>query len=88
MPTLLQAAATLPEPFDERDLDAVIDIRDRTIEIDLERLRDLAILEEGPDGLRFVEPVVRDVLATTAPPARLTRRADPQAPDRPSRSPG
>jgi DNA-binding SARP family transcriptional activator len=75
VPALLQAAATLPEPFDEDDLDRVFDIRDRTIEIELERLLDLAFLEEGPDGLRFVEPVVREVLATTAPAPRLTRRA-------------
>ena len=86
VPALLQAAAALPEPFDESDLDGVIDLRDRGIEAELERLRDLAFLEEGPDGLRFVEPVVRKVLATTAPPPRLTRRAgfpDAERPDPP-----
>jgi hypothetical protein len=44
------------------------------IGLELERLRDLSFLEDAPGGLRFVEPVVRKVLATTAPPRRLARR--------------
>ena len=80
-PALLQAAATLPEPFDLGDLDGVIDLRDRAIGTELDRLCELAFLEDAPGGLRFVEPVVRKVLATTAPPPRLTRRAGIPDPD-------
>lgn len=72
-PALLQAAAELPEPFDLFDLLTAFEAGEPSMESEVKRLCDLEFLETTPGGFRFVEPVVRDVLATLTPPAGAGR---------------
>jgi hypothetical protein len=70
VPALLQAAAVLPEPFDLFDVLNAFDPREHGMVGELKRLRDLEFLDSSAGGYRFVEPVVRDVLASLSHPSR------------------
>ncbi len=81
LPAILQAASALPETFGPGELVGVTGAPERALEADLDRLVALAYLENTVDGLRFAEPVMRDVLATTVAQGRRAGADGPELDD-------
>jgi DNA-binding SARP family transcriptional activator len=69
-PRLLQAAATLPEPFDLLDLMVAVDTSTGEALGQVERLCELDVLRRVPEGFCFTAAVARTVLADTVVPAQ------------------